>query len=271
MIDFDRQPTAAKTAMIAVIFAPASHGELHRPALTVLGGKTLLQWSLDCAMNACTVTEIVIVTDDNQTALAAGRMGRGHKPVRVIEMTTEFSAVNAVKRATEGRLDNANICILHVASPLRASWDIDAASNLFTETLARRDETRPLSLSSVGNFGRTHALDRLRWVVRDGTFDKRLDGMRAGLARHVYTFGGDQPHVQNVELCTLNGALTILTPQTLCQWLARPQDGMPAERLAYIMPEERSLEIESIRDLRCAQAILGLNQYTTVFAPPLGN
>src|SRR5689334_19442763 len=103
MIDFDRQTTAAKTAMIAVILAPATFGELQRPAMVTLGGKTLLQWSLDCAMNASTITEIVIVTDDCQTALAASRLGRGHKPVRVIETEGAFSPMYAVKRATEGR------------------------------------------------------------------------------------------------------------------------------------------------------------------------
>ncbi|CAG0930745.1 hypothetical protein PLCT1_01460 [Planctomycetaceae bacterium] len=270
MIDFDRQPTFTKTAMLAVILAPASHGELKRPALMQLAGKSLLAWSLDCAMGASAITEIVIVSDDPKTVLAAARLGRGHKPVRVLEMTEHFTQLNAIKLATAGRDDAPHICVLHVAAPLRASWDIDAASNLFTETLARRDESRPLSLSSVGQFMRAHTLDRLRWVVRDGAFDRRLDGMRAGLARHVYTFGDDQPNVPNVELCTLNGALTILTHETLFQWLAQPEEGMPAERLAYIMPEERSLEIECERDLRCARAILGVRQYTTVIAPSLG-
>jgi hypothetical protein len=220
-------------------------------------------------MSASTVSEIVIVTDDAKTALAASRLGRGHKPVRVIELEGGFSVLHAVERALQGRSEKANICILHVAAPLRASWDIDAACHMFTETLAGRDETRPLSLSSVGHFSRTHTLDRLRWVVRDNAFDRRLDGLRSGLARHVYTFGGEQPHVPNVELCTVNGALTILTPQTVALWLEQPQDGMPAERLCYIMPEERSLEIESERDLRCALAILGVRQYTTVVAPSL--
>jgi len=269
MIDFDRPIPTAKTNMLAVILAPAIYGELERPALQVLAGKSLLAWSLDCAMNASTVSEIVIVTDDSKTALAASRLGRGHKPVRVIELEDGFSSLKAVERALEGRDEDSNICILHVASPLRASWDIDAACHMFTETLAARDETRPLSLSSVGHFSRAHTLDRLRWVVRDSAFDRRLDGMRSGLARHVYTFGGDQPHVPNVELCTINGALSILTPQTFAQWVAQPQEGMPAERLCYIMPEERSLEIESARDLRCATAILGARQCTTVVAPAL--
>lgn len=269
MIDFDRQYQSNKPAMLAIILAPAVHGELERPALALLAGKPLLAWSLDCAMGASTVAEIVIVTDDAKTALAASRLGRGHKPVRVVELTETFSLLHAVERALQGRNEPANLCLLHVASPLRASWDIDAACHMFTETLAARDESRPLSLSSVGHFSRTHTLDRLRWVVRDSAFDKRLDGLRSGLARHVYTFGGDQPHVPNVELCTLNGAMTILTPQTFAQWQAQPHEGMPAERLCYIMPEERSLEIESERDLRCATAILGVRQYTTVVAPAL--
>lgn len=270
MIDLNRRCHTNKPSLPAVILAPTFHAELERPALLKLGGKSLLAWSLDCAMNAEVISEVLVATDDRQTALAAGRMGRGRKPVQVIEVDGACHGVYPLARVRQSLVKaDTSLCVLHVAAPLRASFDVDAAAEMFFETLARRDERRPLTLCSVGSFQHTRSLERLRWVVRDGDFGRRQDGTRAGLARYVYSFGDDKPEVPGVELCTVNEAITLLTPEALAQWQAAPHEGMPGERLAYIMPEERSLEIESERDLRCAMAIAGLRNATTVVAPPL--
>ena len=269
MINLDLPAPADKPQIRAVILAPSMHGELPSPGMLRLGGKSLLAWSLECAMSALSISEVIVLTDDPATAQAAARMGRGPKPVRVVQVQGDCASPQALTHALGATTENGLLCLLHVAAPLRASFDVDAASQLFIETLACRDEARPLSLCSVASFPRAHSLSKLRWVVRDGALDRRLDGTRAGLARYVYSFGESAPHVPNAELCSLNNAFRLLTRQTLRQWLAEPLDGIPAERLAYIMPEERSLEIENEHDLRCARAIFGLRNSTTVVAPSL--
>jgi CMP-N-acetylneuraminic acid synthetase len=270
MIDLNLHISRGAPRLVAVILAPSFHGELHRPALMPLDGKPLLAWSLDCAMNSRAVSEVIIVTDDATIAQAASRLGRGPKPVRVLELEGEFSTLRALQRAAESIPNrDANLCALHVAAPFRAGFDVDAAADLFQSALSRRDDARPLSLCSVGHFQRTPTLDRLRWVVRNGNFGGGRENAREGAARYVYAFGEDKPNVPGVELCTLNCAITLLTLDALRQWVADPLEGLPGERLAYLMPEERSLEIESERDLRCARAILGLRNATTVVAPPL--
>lgn len=270
MIDLNLHFARKSPRMIAVILAPSVHGELQRPALLTLDGKPLLAWSLDCAMNSRAISEIIVVTDDAHTAMAASRLGRGCKPVRVLELEGEFSSLRALQRAAESLPQHdADLCALHVATPLRAGFDIDGASEQFLAALSRRDESRPLSLCSVGRFQRTPTLDRLRWVVRDSANGSRCEGPRPGASHYIYAFGEDKPNVPGVELCSLNCAITMLTMEALRQWIAEPLEGLPGERLAFLVPEERSIEIENERDLRCARAILGVRNATTVVAPPL--
>lgn len=270
MIDFQVPAIGNAMRMPAIILAPAVHGELRRPALVQLGGKSLLAWSLECAMNSRAISEVIIVTDDALTAQAASRLGRGPKPVRVLELGVPYSALRALQRAAQSVVQRgSSLCALHVAAPLRAGFDIDAAAVQFQEALARRGESRPLSLCSVGHFQRTPNLDNLCWVVRDGAGHQGHPGPRQSATQYVCALGEDKPNVPGVELCTLNGAITLLTLDALCQWAAEPLEGVPGERLAFLMPEERSLEIGSERDLRCARAILGVRNATTVVAPPL--
>jgi CMP-N-acetylneuraminic acid synthetase len=268
MIDFDYRPAFRTPSMLAVILAPETIGELVHPALCQVGKNSLLACSLDCAFGAQSVDEIVVVSNDAETLAASNRLCRGPKPVTVVQLEGEFSLPRCLARACDGRiLHGRHVAMLGVNSPLRAPWDIDAAAAIFEEALAERDERHPLSLLSMGLFFKSQSLTGMRWIVRDNCKDARLERMKAARARVCSL--GEEPVSPHAELASINGALRILTVEALAEWLAEPQNGVPAERIAYIMPEERSIEVENERDLKMAEALLGLRRATTVVAPPL--
>lgn len=263
MIDFDQNYLLPRSSLLAVILSPAVRAELTRPGLLMLSGKSLLTWSLESAMQAGSVREIVVVTQDPETARAAARLCRGPKPVRILELESNLTELQTLNLANAGREQAPlNVAALGVCAPLRESWDIDAAALGFEQRRAQLNPGSPLCMLSASHLLREQAMDSMRWVLRDSTFNRRLDSLRAGVAQKVSRFGCQPAEAEGLELVSISSALTIYSPDALCQ-------ARNAEQMAYILPEERGIEIESLRDLRRAQAVLGLRNRTSVFAPPL--
>lgn len=263
MIDFDQNYLLPSPSLLAVILSPPVYAELTRPGLCMLSGKSLLTWSLESAMQAGSVREIVVVTQDAETARAAARLCRGPKPVRILELELDLTQLQILNQASEGR-EHAplDVAALGVCAPLRESRDLDAAAMIFEQRRAEQNRPTPLCMLSASHLLREQATESTRWVLRDTTFNRRLDGLRASLAYRVGRFGCQPPEAEGMELVSINSALAIYSPDAL-------ESGQAVEQMAYILPEERGIEIESLRDLRRAQAVLGLRNRTSVFAPPL--
>jgi CMP-N-acetylneuraminic acid synthetase len=116
------------------------------------------------------------------------------------------------------------VVVLQPTSPLRSAADIDDAIALMTTTGVP-------SIVSVTSIGAPAA-----WL-RTVTANRRLT----------------RPVMADDDLYVLNGAIYAARTEVI---LATRQmdDGAPA---AYVMPRERSIDIDTAADLRLAEALLG--------------
>jgi CMP-N-acetylneuraminic acid synthetase len=104
-----------------------------------LGGKPLLQWTVESALAARTLTSIVVTTEDEEIAAVAQACGANVPFLRPMDLARDDTptlpvvqhALYALERDGE-RFDA--VCLLQPTSPLRKASDIDACVDLFAES-----------------------------------------------------------------------------------------------------------------------------------------
>lgn len=265
MSDAPTPPPYRGPALCAVVLAHTTGEAQARFALVPLGGRPLLAWTLEAAMSCQSVREIVVVADHLEVSLAAARLGRGRKPLRVLEVAPGLTGRQALECAMRGHdMRGSALAMLSVFAPFRSALDIDLSADFFSRELGQGAQC----LVSLSNLLRARELDSLRWLMREFPL-AGLREARAAVSRNLYEFGGNPPSIQGLELAALHPAITLLTPAAQRHWSTLASSAEPPATLGYLLPEERALIVENESDLRRAQAILGRSDHTTVFAPPL--
>lgn len=103
-----------------------------------LGGKPLLQYTIDAALESKLLDEVVFSSEDDTLLELAERMGARVEFKRPISLATDAAgSIDVVLHALEelsakGRKYDA-VCLLQVTTPFRTSDDIDIAISKFTE------------------------------------------------------------------------------------------------------------------------------------------
>ena len=205
-----------------------------------VGGKPLIAWTLDAAKNAKSLQRTIVSTDDCDIAETARRCGAEVPFLRPAELALDDSPhVDVVVHALEW-LDTHEgyrpdyVVLLQPTSPLRTAGDIDAAVSLALEKNAE----------AVVSVCETH---NHPYLVRRLTGDCRLEEFVP--CPLVYARRQDLP-----PAFALNGAIYISRRELL----KASKSLCPAGALAYVMPEERSLQIDTDWDLRLASCVLNM-------------
>ena len=103
-----------------------------------LGGKPLIQYTIEAALGTNQLTDLVVSTDDQQIATISERLGVEVPGLRPAHLSTDKSpSIDTVIYLLDllqkkGRQYDA-ICLLQPTSPLRTSKDIDDAIDKFVE------------------------------------------------------------------------------------------------------------------------------------------
>ncbi|HTU30634.1 MAG TPA: acylneuraminate cytidylyltransferase family protein [Solirubrobacteraceae bacterium] len=222
-------------SFLAVIPARAGSVRIAGKNLRPLAGAPLIAHTLRAALESRHLDHVVVSTDGDEIAMVAGEYG-----VDVIMRPAELAgptarSVDAVLHAI-ATVDGSfsDVVLLQPTSPLRTARHVDEAIEMYVARAAR-------SLLSVCP---TRSLRYLRHVDGDG--DARL-------------VAADGPDGQDEETFTLNGAVYInevasLTPDTV----------MNENRLAFVMDEMSSVDVDEPRDLAVAELFMGLRQQADV-------
>jgi CMP-N,N'-diacetyllegionaminic acid synthase len=224
--------------VLAVIAARGGSKTLPRKNVALLGGRPLIAWTIEAARDAATVSRTVVTTEDPEIAEIARRYGADVPFVRPAELARDETpgtapVVHAVRwlEANETYVPDL-VANLQPTSPYRTAGDIDAAVALLTE---RRADT-VVSVTPVDH----HPF----WM-------KRVD---ADGWMHDFTFV-DPPIVRRQDLppvYRLNGALYLARRDVLLDtggWYT-------GRTAAYVMPFERSVDIDTAWDFRVAEMLL---------------
>ncbi len=110
-----------------------------RKNIKMLGGKPLLAYTAEAALNAKNLTRVVLSTEDEEIAEAGRKFGLDvpfMRPADLAEDTTPTLPVvfyTLEKLRKEGEFYDA-VCLLQPTNPLRRAEDIDACVNIFEHT-----------------------------------------------------------------------------------------------------------------------------------------
>jgi CMP-N-acetylneuraminic acid synthetase len=217
---------------------PAKGGSTRFPRKNIarLAGRTLLEWTADAARSSGIIDRLVLSTEDEAVA-AMGRAAGIEVPfLRPAELARDPAGVAQVALHALDALEATNarfstLVILLPTCPLRTGSDVRAAYKLFIA------KDRPFVMS-VSEYSHT-PFAALR-MDEEGALDPWFPAYHGRKSQEM-------PRAYRA-----NGAIHVLDVEKFRE--ARTYFGRPL--VGYVMPRERSIDIDTPADLAEAEALL---------------
>jgi len=206
-----------------------------------VGGKPLIAWTIEAALKSSKVKRVILSTDDAEIARIGREWGAEVPFMRPAELAQDnvasipvmLHALDWLER--EGDLPDY-LTMLQPTSPLRTSEDLDKAIGLAES----RKANAVIGVSEMD----WHPFVSRR-IEADGTLTPFVDG---DISRFVR---------QNLAPAyAINGAIYVNSAESL----RRDQILFPTGTLAYVMPQERSIDIDTPTDLLIAEVLLKVRE-----------
>ena len=219
---------------------PARGGSKSIPGKNIfpLAGKPLVAYTIEVGLQAQTTDRLIVSTDDERIADVARRYGAEVPFMRPTELAQDDTPgiapiLHAVRWLEEHEKYQPDfVMCLQPTSPLRTAGDIDAA----VELILQRNAAVVVSVTPVDY----HPY----WM-------KRLDA--EGRIRDFITLDHPMTRRQDLpQVYALNGAIYLARREVLLEQESWYTD----ETYAYVMPPERSLDIDTSWDLYLTDLIL---------------
>lgn len=219
--------------VLAIIPARGGSKGVPRKNIREVAGKPLIAWSIEEAKKSTYIDRLVLSSDDKEIIEVAKSWGCEVPFVRPAELAQDDTpGIDPVLHALNELPGYDIVVLLQTTSPLRSAADIDGC-------IAHCVANRANACVSV-----TAAEQSPYWMV---TLDTQ-GAMQPLLPRDdVYTRRQDLPPVY-----ILNGAVYVAN----CAWLRGHKTFLTDETLGYVMPQERSLDIDTERDLQVSDMAL---------------
>ena len=216
--------------ILAMIPARGGSKGIKDKNITPLAGKPLITYTIEAALQSRYIDRVVVSTDSEKIASVARAAGADVPFLRPAELASDTA------RSIDAVLHCIRVCqgdifvLLQPTSPLRTAEDIDAA----IETFIAHGEK---GLCSVNEIGDHPILTRMM----DG------DGMLQPLLNTNSTVRRqDMPTFYHV-----NGAIYINRIDEINR-----DTSFNDNPVGYVMPRERSVDIDTVEDLRIAEMLL---------------
>lgn len=225
--------------ILGIIPARGGSKRLPNKNIRILGGKPLIAYTIRAANGSAYLDEVLVSTDDPEIAKVSASEG-AHVPfVRPDKLAQDDSATidvifHALSFYSERGLSFDYVALLQPTSPLRGSREIDEAIEFMISQKADAvvsvtemehsplwANTLPSDLSMAG-------------FLREDVINKRSQD----LPKHY----------------RLNGAIYICRSSLLLKyktWF------VPEKIFAYIMPQEKSVDIDTELDMKICETLLG--------------
>lgn len=201
-------------------------------------GKPLIAWTLEAALKAKSLDRTIVSTDDREIAETARRFGGEAPFMRPPELARDDSPHVDVVLHALAWLDEEQdfrpdyVVLLQPTSPLRTAEDIDGAVAL----------ARSKKADAVVSVCETHDHPYLvRRIAENGTLEEFLPCPLSYARRQ------DLPPAY-----ALNGAIYVIRPSAL----VAARTFLPSSTQAFVMPADRSYQIDTAADLRWVEFVL---------------
>jgi N-acylneuraminate cytidylyltransferase len=220
--------------VVAVIPARGGSKGLPGKNLRAVGGRPLIAWSMEAAQGSRHIDRLVLSSDDEEIIAVARKLGLEAPFIRPGELATDCSPIEDALIHALGELAVSYdyLVLLQPTSPLRRAGDIDGAIE------ACHASGAPACISVCETPKSPY------WMVR-------LDD--EGRMHRLLDWDGPRHRRQNLPLVFApNGAVYVAQ----VPWLIEHRTFSGPDTRAYVMPPERSLDIDTELDLLLVEALL---------------
>jgi CMP-N,N'-diacetyllegionaminic acid synthase len=224
--------------VVAIIPARGGSKEIPKKNLRELAGKPLLWYAVNCAHNATRVQITIVSTEDPEIAdyaISIGTQVFRHPPELSGDGAPTFPVIKwDLGRLRESRVRPSLCVVLRATTPLRTSEDVDQCLEMLDRNPCAD------SVVSVAPAIGIHPV-RLKRILEDG---RLVDGFEAE--------GNFPKRRQELELLYLrNGGIYAAKPGVI------DRGGLwGLHCLAYVMPQERSININTEFDFKIAEMLI---------------
>ena len=227
----------ARGRTLCLIPAKGGSTRLARKNVIKLGGRPLLGWAIDAANESACMDRIVVSTEDDAIAATARQLGAETPFMRPMTLARDpAGVVDVALHALEALREQGDLyqtlVILLPTCPFRTHEDIRNAIDLFQRESGR-------FLMSVSRY--EHTPFAAMKLGADGL-------LQPFFQEYIGRKSQEMP-----QAVRANGAIHVLDVAAFEQ--ARSYYAQPL--LGYEMPWERSVDIDTVHDLRLAESLLG--------------
>jgi CMP-N,N'-diacetyllegionaminic acid synthase len=222
--------------VLALITARGGSKGLPRKNVLPVAGRPLIAWTISAALESSFVDRVVLSSDDDEIIDIAKSLGCEIPFRRPKELSTDqASSIDVVLHAISMIHGYRYLVLLQPTSPMRSAEDIDMAMKLMLECGANscasvcRVEESPYWMYRVNTEGRLQSL-----LPTDTSVSRRQD---------------------LPEIYVLNGAIYIAS----IDQLLKQKNFVNNDTLAYVMPKERSIDIDDASDFEAFRKLIELD------------
>lgn len=220
--------------MLCIIPARGGSKGLPKKNIKPLMGKPLIAWTIEQVLKSKYIDRVIVSTDDTAIARISKKHGADVPFMRPDKLATDKAkSIDVVFHAFQSIPEKYDyVALLQPTSPLRTADDINAC---IKSCMSKRVNSCVSVVESDKNPHWMYSLDRngrmRRFIQTKKTIDRRQDLPK------VYA---------------LNGAIYVAQ----VDWLLNNKAFVTDETHAYIMPGERSVDIDSDLDFKFAEFLL---------------
>ena len=223
--------------VLGIITARGGSKRLPQKNIKPLGGSPLISWTIRAAKNSKYINRLILSTDDLHAIEISKTEGCDVPFIRPDVLSGDHStSYDVVMHALQTLEENYDwIVLLQPTSPFRTSEDIDSAIKLALETSKN-------SVISVCESEKSHWMFFMR--DEDG---KLISPCGISIKDLNHTRSQDMPIPYEI-----NGALYVVKTS----WFKESQSFFDNETITYVMPKDRSINIDTEHDWKVAEAYL---------------
>lgn len=195
-------------------------------------GKPLIQWTIEAALNSSYISTVAVSTNSQQIAELSLSIGADVPFIRPEFLSSDVSpTLDTIFHALDYFPDCTDLLLLQPTSPLRTTVDIDTIIKL-------RSRFKASSAVSV-----TESSKHPEWSFQ-------IDSSQ--VLTRIFASSGAHQRQQLAKVYYPNGALYLTTIGSL----VTNKTLITKSTVAYVMPPERSVDIDTELDWLLAESIL---------------
>lgn len=228
---------------LALVPARAGSKRLPKKNTRKFAGHPLIAWTIKTALKSSYISSVYVSTEDKDIARISKKYGALVPFFRSVSLANDTAssvdvAVEFIKNLQNEGKYFENLVFLQPTSPLRLVNDIDKAIELFENSLAK-------SLVSVKKLDTP-----IGWAgsVKGNTDNKNL----------LFKKNNDLLHYKYNNLFIPNGAIYVVSIKNLMRTKKFISN---SNTQAYIMPRDRSIDIDEEFDFRVAEFFVKYKKY----------